>query len=101
MERCTKCGRIPFFCNCDKKETIEITNEIGQYGYDEIEKVLQEKGFIGQASFIQSEKNASEEIETYWVNYWIEKSNIPSTMKSDQKHYKTNLAAMNGVLNAL
>lgn len=94
-ERCKGCGRIPFYCNCEKKEIVD--SEI--YGYDKIEEKLSTKGLIGQASFIQSEKNANGKIETYWINLWLKESNIPCLFSSDQKHYKTKLAAMNGILN--
>lgn len=101
MDRCKKCGRIPLYCNCDFDKiyaTLPISEPLT---YEEIEIKLRNRGIVGQASFIQSEKNADGKVKTYWINYWLEQKNIPCLFKSDGKIYETNLSAMNGILSNL
>lgn len=101
MKRCNKCGRIPLYCNCDFERIYATVPVKEPFTYEEIEIKLRKEGIIGQASFIQSEKNSDGNIKTYWINYWLKLKNIPCLFNSDGKKYETSLSAMNGILNAL
>lgn len=103
-ERCIICKRIPFYCECHKSQqrvAIKEESHRQQLPSDMIDVILDQQGYIGYAVFCQTEKNASKIMETYWMNYFIKKTDIPGYFESDKIHYKTKLLAMNGILTYL